>query len=471
MLFADVPRPSSLAMLRDLDVRPFWLDDPTRPEALPAWSGAGVADLVVVGGGFTGLWTALLAKQRAPQRDVVLVDAERVAGAATGRNGGFLHASLTHGTANGLARFGDELPALMRLGMENLHAIESFVRERSIDCDWRPSGELEIAFAPHQVGSLQEAAAAVRAAGERIDWLDAEALRRRVRLQGALGATHDVDGVVMVNPARLAWGLLAACRQAGVRVHERSAVQGMERSGGGVRLLLEQGHIDAQRVVLATNAAPSLLGSVRRRIVPVHDYALVTEPLDPEQWAAIGWDGREGLKGAGNRFHYARRTADDRILWGGYDAVYQGGGVGPQFDADPVVFGRLAEHFASVFPALSGVRFSHGWGGAIDTCSRFVPFWTRALDGRVVSVAGFTGLGVGSSRFAAGLGLAMLDGTPHEALSLRMARTAPVPFPPEPLRTAVIARTQRSLERADEQAGRRDVWLRLLDALGIGFDS
>ena len=471
MLFAEHPRPTTLGMLRDLEVRPFWLDDPSRPSPHAALAGDHTADLVVVGGGFTGLWTALLAKQQSPKRDVVLVDADRVAGAATGRNGGFLHASLTHGTANGLARYADELPMLMRLGVENLHAIEAFVRERNIECDWRASGELEVAFEPHQLETLLEAAVAIRGAGERVDVLDASELQQRVRLAGAVGGTHDVDGIVMVNPARLAWGLLDACRDAGVRVYEHSAVRRMRRSQLGVRLEFDAATIDAAGVVLATNAAPSLLPAVRRRIVPVYDYALVTEPLTTEQWATIGWDGREGIKGAGNQFHYARRTADDRILWGGYDAVYQRGEIGPQFDGDPVVFGRLAEHFTAVFPTLAGVRFTHGWGGAIDTCSRFIPFWTRAFGGRVISIAGFTGLGVGSSRFAAGVGLAILDGRPHAALSLRMVRKAPVPFPPEPLRSIVIAVTQRSLARADARGGRRDLWLRLLDRLGIGFDS
>jgi glycine/D-amino acid oxidase-like deaminating enzyme len=192
--------------------------------------------------------------------------------------------------------------------------------------------------------------------------------------------------------------------------------------------------------------------------------------LNAEQLQAIGWDGFEGLKGAGNRFHYARRTADNRILWGGYDAVYHwGNGVGPEFERDQAMFAKLSTHFLTMFPQLSGIRFTHAWGGAIDTCSRFIPFWVQR--GPVASVAGFTGLGVGSSRFAAGVMLDLLDARRTPSSQLEIVRTKPLPFPPEPLRTGVVALTRWSLARADARGGRRNAWLWLLDRLGLGFDS
>jgi glycine/D-amino acid oxidase-like deaminating enzyme len=174
----------------------------------------------------------------------------------------------------------------------------------------------------------------------------------------------------------------------------------------------------------------------------------------------------------GNQFHYYRRTADDRILFGGYDAVYRfRGPVGPQLDTHEATFARLSQHFFHTFPQLEGLRFTHRWGGAIDTCSRFSVFFGTAHDGRVAYATGYTGLGVVATRFGARVALDLLDGRETEATRLRYVRRKPVPFPPEPLRSAVIALTRNRLAAADLAQGRRGLWLRTLDRLGLGFDS
>ena len=232
------------------------------------------------------------------------------------------------------------------------------------------------------------------------------------------------------------------------------------------------GRVLARHALLGTAAFPPLVRAIRRYVVPVYDYVLVTEPLSEAQRDAIGWRGRQGLSDLANQFHYYRQTDDHRILWGGYDAVYDfGGRVGPARDQRPATFALLAEHFAATFPQLEGLGFSHRWGGAIDTCSRFSALWGRALGGRAVYVVGFTGLGVGASRFGARVGLELLDGAETEATRLEMVRRRPLPFPPEPARWAGIRMTQRALARADRDAGRRGPWLRALDRLGLGFDS
>jgi glycine/D-amino acid oxidase-like deaminating enzyme len=212
--------------------------------------------------------------------------------------------------------------------------------------------------------------------------------------------------------------------------------------------------------------------AIRRYVVPVYDYVLVTEPLSEAQHHAIGWRGRQGISDMANRFHYYRQTDDGRIVWGGYDAIYDfGGRVAPERDQRPETFELLAEHFFATFPQLEGLRFTHRWGGAIDTCSRFSALWGRALGGRAAYVVGFTGLGVGASRFGARVALDLLDGRDTERTRLEMVRRRPLPFPPEPARWAGIQLTQRALARADERAGRRGPWLRALDRLGLGFDS
>jgi glycine/D-amino acid oxidase-like deaminating enzyme len=229
--------------------------------------------------------------------------------------------------------------------------------------------------------------------------------------------------------------------------------------------------VTASRVVLATNAFRPLLARLRFSTVPVYDYVLATEPLTADQLAAVGWRDRLGISDSGNRFHYYRLTADDRILWGGYDAIYHfGRRIDPALDDRRATHRLLAEQFHETFPQLRDVRFTHRWGGVIDTSTRFCAFFGTALRGRAAYALGFTGLGVGASRFAADVMLDLLDGVPTERTRLRMVRRKPVPFPPEPIAYIGIQLTRWSLARAD-RTGRRNVWLRTLDRLGLGFDS
>jgi glycine/D-amino acid oxidase-like deaminating enzyme len=203
----------------------------------------------------------------------------------------------------------------------------------------------------------------------------------------------------------------------------------------------------------------------------VHDYVLVTEPLTPGRREAIGWRRRQGLSDSGNRFHYYRLTADDRILWGGYEAVYHyGNDTGPHRDRDDAVHRLLARNFLATFPQLAGIRFTHRWGGAIDTCSRFCVTFGTSHGGAVAYAVGFTGLGVGASRFGARVALDLVDGRDTELTRLELVRSRPRPFPPEPFRWLGISLTRRALAREDE-TGRRGLWLRALDRAGMGFDS
>jgi glycine/D-amino acid oxidase-like deaminating enzyme len=458
--------------LADAAPIPFWLDSAAAPVPQPPLVGPQEADLAVVGGGFTGLWTALLAKEADPARDVVLLEARTSGWAASGRNGGFCAASLTHGLDNGIARFPDEIVDLERLGAQNLDAIEKAIADHGIDCGFERTGELEVATAAHQIEWVRERVATARRYGHDATFLDGDAARAQVDSPTYLAAGWHRDRVALVDPARLAWGLRAACLRLGVRIAENTAVTGIARSGAGVALRTAGGGVRARRAALATNAFPSPLRRMRPYVVPVYDYALVTEPLRADQLAAIGWRGRQGLADIANQFHYYRLTGDNRILWGGYDAVYHWrNGLRDELDQRPATFEVLAAQFFETFPLLTGLRFSHRWGGAIDTSTRFFAFQRTALAGRLAYSVGYTGLGVGASRFGAQVMLDLLDERDTEALRLRAVRTRPLPFPPEPVRWAGIQLTRRALARADRHQGRRGPWLRTLDRLGMGFDS
>ncbi|MGN0065931.1 MAG: NAD(P)/FAD-dependent oxidoreductase [Nocardioides sp.] len=442
----------------------FWIDDARRDATHPPLTGNLDTDLLVVGGGYCGLWTALVAKEREPDRRVVLIEAEEIGWAASGRNGGFCAASITHGEENGRSRWPEEYDTLERLGLANLDAIEATVARYGLDVDYERTGELDVALEPHQVADL-------RASGAEV--LDAAATRARLDSPTYLAAVHDPD-VALVHPAKLAYELARAAREAGVEIFEHTRATGIDADGrtGPVRVSTPRATITAHRVALATNVFPSLLARYRMHTVPVYDYALMTEPLTPEQLASIGWEGREGVGDLANQFHYYRLSADNRVLWGGYDAVYHfGRKIRPTYEQRPATYRLLAQHFLTTFPQLEGIRFSHQWAGAIDTSTRFCAYYPLAMNGRVAHAAGFTGLGVGATRFGAEVMLDKLEGADTERTRLEMVRRMPVPFPPEPIASVGIQTTRWAMDRADHRAGKRNLWLRTLDSLGLGFDS
>jgi glycine/D-amino acid oxidase-like deaminating enzyme len=238
-----------------------------------------------------------------------------------------------------------------------------------------------------------------------------------------------------------------------------------------VRVRLDAGSIHAGRVVIGTNASQGVLRRFSAWVLPVYDHVLMTEPLTPAQLSTIGWGGREGLTDAGNQFHYYRRTLDDRVLFGGYDANYHfPGRIDPALEQSDASHGLLADHFLDIFPQLEGIRFTHRWAGVIDTTSRFTPVFGTAFGGRMAYAVGYTGLGVASTRFGAAVALDLVDGRDSERTRLGMVRRKPVPFPPEPIRYAAVRATRAALA-AEDRTGRRGLWLRTLDKLGVGFDS
>ncbi|MGW5423550.1 NAD(P)/FAD-dependent oxidoreductase [Streptomyces sp. NPDC003943] len=463
--------------LSDAQPVPFWLEDPGKPAALPALTGTERCDLLVIGGGYSGLWTALRAKERDPSRDVMLIEGREVGWAASGRNGGFCAASLTHGFGNGLARWPGELPKLERMGAENLDAIEATVARYGLDCDFERTGEIDVATEDYQVDELHEWYEEADRLGlaDGLEFLDRDAVRAEVASPTFQGGLWDRRGVAMLHPAKLAWGLKRACAELGVRIFENTPALDLVSAGGaggGMAVRTPYGRVAARTVALGTNVFPSLVKRLRHYTVPVYDYALMTEPLSPEQLASVGWKNRQGLGDSANQFHYFRITADHRILWGGYDAVYRfGGKVAAELDHRPETYLKLAQHFFTCFPQLEGLRFSHAWGGAIDTCSRFSAFFGTTHQGKVAYAAGYTGLGVGATRFGADVMLDLLGGERTERTELEMVRSKPLPFPPEPIAWAGIGLTKWSLARADENGGRRNLWLKTMDKLGLGFDS
>jgi glycine/D-amino acid oxidase-like deaminating enzyme len=380
---------------------------------------------------------------------------------------GFVEASLTHGHENGKTRWPNEIDRLEAMGVENLDGMQAEIERLGLDVEWQRSGMLAVATEPHQVAWLQESAAE----GDGT-FLDGEAVRAEVHSPTFLAGLLEADTCAIVHPAKLALELARACTEAGVIIYEHTNATSLSSGTASVEVAANGAVITAKQVVLATNVFPHLLRRNRFHTVPVYDYVLSTEPLTDAQVQSIGWQNRQGIGDSANQFHYYRMTKDNRIVFGGYDAVYHfGRKVDAKYEDRQETYRRLAAHFFITFPQLEDVRFSHRWAGAIDTNTRFCAHWGLARDDRVAYVNGFTGLGVGAARFAADVCLDLLGGTPTPRTELQMVRQKPLPFPPEPLASVGIQATRWSLDRADHSAGHRNVLLRTLDALGLGFDS
>ncbi len=429
-----------------------WLDSPERPAARPALSGQLAVDLAVVGGGFTGLWAALLALEEQPDRSVVVVEGARLGWAASGRNGGFCAASLTHGIGNGLARWPEEMPALLRLGQENLDAIEQALSAHRIECGFERTGALDVAVADWQVEELREVHEQARRLGADSVLLDGEETRSLVSSPTYLGGVLDRTGTAMVDPARLVWGLAArgrAARRPGRRAARRSP-RGGTRATRSCWRPPAAGSGRARSCWRPTSSPPSCAGPGRTSC------RSGTTSSPPSRSRRTSWRPSAGRavrawETPGNQFHYYRLSSDNRLVWGGYDALYYfGSDLSAARARSPRTEQMLARHLVETFPQLEGVAISHTWGGAIDTCTRFSPFWGRAMGGRVAYVAGYTGLGVGSSRFGAQVCLDLLAGRDNE-------RTAPVDGPAQaaavPAGAAAVGRDPA--DPAQHRPGRR----------------
>lgn len=416
-------------------------------------------DIAIVGAGFTGLWAAWYLLARDPTRRVLLVEAETAGFGASGRNGAWLSAGLGV-TPTELAR--RTSPETARATVE---AMRDTIGEVAAACDrmdlgagLRRGGILRIARGRHEVPVLHAGVAALADLGLADDLcvLSAEELADRVRVAEAREALFDPHGAV-VHPGRLVRGLARRVESAGATIVEGTRVSDVRPRSGGTppRVVTDRGTVTADAVVLACEAWLPQLPGHRRDVLPLYSLIVLTEPIDADRWAAIGWDGHECLSSHRLTVDYLSRTEDGRVLFGGRGAPYHyGSAVGPQHDLHGPTHRELEHQLTSWFPALTGVRLAARWGGPLAMPRDWMPRFRFDPATGVGGAYGYTGQGVATTNLA-GRVLAdlVIDGeTPYA--DLPMVRHRPRRWEPEPFRWLGARIVQHGLARADARAAR-----------------
>jgi len=441
--------------MSDLQTRSYWLglDDYTANAPL---DGDREFDVAIVGGGFTGLWSAWFLLEEHPDLRVAILEANAVGYGASGRNGGFcmtkVHNSLTE-LAEAIGD--DEARKIHRAAARAVNSVADISEREGIACDLEPNGMLMVSTNDAQDRKLERELDTVARLGVEEDYtrLDHAQAQEGLHSERVRLGYREHRGSIL-NPARLARGLKTVVERLGATVYEGTAVAEWEEQTGGVVLRTPHGSVHADRAVVAGNAYGTGWAPTRRRLLPFYTYISLTRPLTDEEWSRVGWAGREGVEDFRVSIHYFRPTIDGRILWGGRDAVFQPDGPKVEYDSDPHCFRRLRETFEWFFPQLADVPFEHEWGGPIALTSHSIPGvgWLDRSSRKVAFAYGYNGHGVGITHVAARALADLLAERESEWTDLWfVGRPPPDNGPPGFVRDAITRMSLRSVIRADEE--------------------
>lgn len=409
-----------------------WVDTPA--DFAPPCTGDLRADVVIVGGGYTGLSTALALRERGA--DVALLEQAFCGFGASGRNAGHLTPTIGKDAPTLALMFGkDKAGALMRFADRAVRHAEQTIARHGIDCEYLPSANIIAGVHSKQEPALRKAAEAGAALGAQLTWLDAAEMRRR-QLPPAFtfGVLEGCGG--HLHPGKYVLGLRAAALKAGVRVYERSAVTAIEE-GPQLRVQTTQGSVTAGQLVLATNAfTPVTLNRFASRVCPVRVSLFRTPPLSAEQRARLGWPGREGIYTAHEILESYRIGADGRLIGGSKVVNYAyGSALAPA--EQPEAFATLERAFRDRFPMLDDVPIENFWGGWIGMTLDFLPLC--GVTGRHANVhygLAYNGHGIAQASYMGRLLADGVSGVANEDAALLKRRGIPVP--PEPLRWLLV---------------------------------
>ena len=446
----------------------YWLDSLEAAGDEPALEGDTACDLLVVGGGFCGLWAAIQAREQDPDRDVVLIEAKSVANGASGRPAAIMSTSVMHGIDNTERIFPDDVAELERLGRENMDGFKETVERYGIDCDLEWGGEMKVSIGDDGLQTVDDDYQLYLRYGHDAVRLDKAGVQAEIRSPIFHGAAWSRQRSGTVHPGKLVRGLKRAALEIGVRLYENTPQLRNRKTRTGILIQTPRGTITARKVLLATNAWAAGHRHISRRVAAIRDRIVVTEPLTGAQMEKVGWQHRQGIYDTRTQLNYMRLTADNRILFGGRLGYFFGNNTDPAHDRTPEPYIRLVLSFYRTFPQLAGeIRFSHAWSGPIGLTTRMAVHYQKYHDGDMVFAGGYSGFGVTASRFGARVGLAILDRAEIPETRMRFAQTLPDYIPPEPFRWIGAQITMYALDTLDEKGGWRRLWVRMVQKMGF----
>ena len=433
------------------------------PDPLPPLRHPIDADVAIIGGGYTGLWTAWHLADRDPSTRSVVLEADVCGGGPSGRNGGFV-LSWWEEAAGLVDAYGAEAAtACLEESVASVRAIGAWCDHHGVDAHYRSNGMLVVSTAPAHDDRWAEDVAAAERLGDpgAVRPLSAADVAARCRAPRFRGGAFVRDSAT-VHPALLVRGLRRRCLERGVAIHERTRVVRVRPDGRGVRLETSDGvAVRARRVVLAVNAWATGWPVARARVLAWGSYMVRSEPIPDLVASELGWTGGEAIVDARASVHYMHVTGDGRIAigaGGGLPAV--GGRLGAAVNDDVSSARRAAFAFRWLFPMLRDVRLTDAWGGPIDVSPDHLPHVWRSMGGRMLVATGFSGNGVGPSHLLGRILAAMALDSDEPITRLPLVGRPSPPFPPEPFRYAGarVLRAAMIRREDDEEAGRRPPW-------------
>lgn len=456
--------------MQDLATRSYWLGlDSYEPG--PPLEGDVEADVVIIGAGFTGLWTAYHLLKASPNSRVVVLESSAVGYGASGRNGGFAM-TLIHRSLAALAEaVGDDGARALHDGaVTAIRTIESVCAEESIDAHLMPNGAITVSNSPAQDALIRlEAETAERLGLKDVHFLEGDEVQAIVHSPTFRCALREPD-CTLINPARLVRGLKEAAVRLGAQVFEGTPLNELSHDGAKVEARTSKGRVRADKAVLAANGYGTLLPEINDYLMTFYSYILLTEPLTDDQWQSVGWEGREGMEDRRVFLHYFRPTIDGRILWGGRDAPYRADGPNPRYDRDEHVFQRAEDTFRWTFPQLKSVKIDYSWGGPLGITARFLPSIGWLEGNRVAYGFGYNGHGVAITNLAAMCLRDMLLDRDTDFTRLPLVNLKPVSVNvgPRIVRDSLVRMQTRTLQKADDEGreARDPLLLRIFQKLG-----
>jgi len=447
---------------------------PARRSSLP---GPLEADVCIVGGGYTGLWTAYYLAGLRPSARIVVLEAAFAGYGASGRNGGWVTAEMPGSRARYARAAGGTagVRALEEALRSTVDEVGRVCAAESIDCDFVKGGRLTVATTPSQLARMRAGLAADREWGDGDDvyqFLSREETRARVNVAGALAGVY-APASARIQPAALAAGLAAAAERRGVEIYEATPVSMIESSGAGPAAVARTkfGDVRARSVLRCTEGYTAALPGLRRALLPMNSHMVVTEPLAPAVWQEIGWDGCETLGDAAHAYMYAQRTADGRIALGGRGVPYRFASATDHLGStDQSTVEALTRVLRRMFPAAAGAGIAHAWCGVLGVPRDWCATVTYHPASGMGWAGGYTGTGVAAANLAGRTLADLVTGEKSELTTLPWVGHRSRTWEPEPARWAgvhglyALYRLADRLESAPDGAGNAQV--RAGEALG-----